>query len=92
MAEAYTRAQLDISQLTHRIDDISLRVAVIENSAKLVDARFQDLRELIEVKLNNQQKAIDRWNQIGMGLLIAIGGTLLAAIVNWMLHGGLEKF
>lgn len=84
-----TRMQSDIGQLTHRVDDISLRLAVVETTPKRVEERFSDLKELIEVKLTNQQRAIDRWNQIGFWLLATIGAIIITAVVSWVINGGL---
>jgi hypothetical protein len=84
------RMRSDITQLTRRVDDFTLRLAVIEAATKSFDDKLDGLRELIELKLTNMNSSIEGWNRLGFWLLTAIGGSVVAAVIAWVVSGGLR--
>lgn len=73
------RLASDLSQLTKRVDDFSMRLAVVETQQKNFDE-----------KLDAIKAAIERWNRLGFWLLTLVGGALLMAFLNFALSGGLK--
>ncbi len=86
--EEMERMRSDISQLTRRVDDFSLRLATVEAQTKGFDDKLDTLKELIEVKLGTMKSSIDGWNKIGFWLLTLCGGAIIIAILNFMVRGG----
>jgi hypothetical protein len=86
--EEMERIRSDLSQLTHRVDDLSLRLAVVEATTKGFDEKLDGLKELLEVKLSTVKSSIDGWNRIGFWLLTVTGGAIIIAIVNYAIRGG----
>lgn len=82
------RMRSDISQLTRRVDDFSLRLATVEATTKGFDDKLDTLKELIEVKLTTMKSSIDGWNKIGFWLLTICGGGIIIAIINFLIKGG----
>lgn len=72
------RIQSDISQLTRRVDDFSMRLAVVETQSKNFDEKLDMIRESIE-----------KWNRIGFWLVTVVVGGLIAAILQFVVSGGL---
>jgi hypothetical protein len=86
--EEMERMRSDISQLTKRVDDFSLRLATVEVQTKGFDDKLDSLKELLDLKLSTLKSSIDGWNRIGFWLLTAIGGAVIAGVVGFMLSGG----
>ena len=86
--EEMERMRSDISQLTKRVDDFSLRLATVEVTTKGFDDKLDTLKELIEVKLTTMKSSIDGWNKIGFWLLTVAGGGIIIAIINFLVRGG----
>ena len=86
--EEMERMRSDISQLTKRVDDFSLRLAVVETERKLFDEKFDGLRELFAEKMGTMQKSIDGWNKTGFWLLTAFCGAIIVGVVGFMIRGG----
>jgi hypothetical protein len=86
--EEMERMRSDLSQLTHRVDDFSLRLAVVEATTKGFDEKLDALKELLEVKLSTVKSSIDGWNKIGFWLLTIAGGGVIVAVVNFLIRGG----
>ena len=83
------RMRSDMSQLTKRVDDFSLRLAVVEATTRGFDEKLDALKELVEVKLGNMKSSIDGWNKIGTILLTALIVAIVAAVVTFVVRGGL---
>lgn len=88
-----TRLQSDLSQLAKRVDDMTLRLAIVENEQKYFDEKISDLKVLIIEK--NQElrdalaenakdaaEAIGRWNKIGFWLITLVGGYLVIQVLG----------
>jgi hypothetical protein len=86
--EEMERMRSDISQLTKRVDDFSLRLATVEVQTKGFDDKLDSLKELIDLKLSTLKSSIDGWNRIGFWLLAAFGGAVITGVVGFMLSGG----
>lgn len=84
------RMRSDITQLTRRVDDFTLRLAVMETTTKNFDDKLDGLRELIELKLTNMKSSIDGWNRLGFWLLTTVAGGFVAAAIAWMVSGGMR--
>ncbi len=89
--EEMQRMQSDISQLTRRVDDFSLRLATVEANTKGFDDKLDTLKELIEVKLTTMKSSIDGWNKIGFWLLTTFCGAIIVGVVAFMLRGGFTQ-
>lgn len=74
-----TRLASDVTQLTRRVDDFSMRLAVVETQVKNYDDHFKRI-----------EKALDRWNTIGFWLVTLVGGSLILAFLNFAYQGGLR--
>jgi len=86
--EEMERMRSDISQLTRRVDDFSLRLATVEAQNKSFDDKLDALKELIEVKLGSMKSSIDGWNKLGFWLLTIVGGGIIIAVLNFLIRGG----
>lgn len=86
--EENERMRSDISQLTRRVDDFSLRLATVEAQNKGFDDKLDTLKELIEVKLSTMKSSIDGWNKIGFWLLTTFCGAIIVGVVAFMIRGG----
>lgn len=75
-----TRLASDLSQLTRRVDDFSMRLAVVEANQRNFDEKLDDIKA-----------AIERWNKLGFWLLTLVGGGLILAFLEFALQGGLAS-
>jgi hypothetical protein len=73
-----TRLASDLSQLTRRVDDFSMRLAVVETH-----------HENFNEKLDDIKRAIEKWNRVGYWLVTIIGGSLILALLSFIYAGGL---
>lgn len=91
-----TRVASDITQLTKRVDDMTLRLALVENEQKYVDEKISDIKVLIIEKNNDlredfgkEMKPINEFvaqqRALGFWLVTLIGGSLLLAVLNLIL-------
>ena len=83
--EEMERLRSDMSQLTRRIDDFSLRLAVVEQERKGIEDKIDSLRELFDIKLGSVQRSVDGWNKIGFWLLTTVGGAVIIAVLGLVL-------
>ncbi len=86
--EEMERMRSDITQLTRRVDDFSMRLAVVETERKLFDEKLDSLRDLFSEKMGNMQKTIEGWNKIGFWLLTTFCGAIIIGVVAFMIRGG----
>lgn len=80
--EEMERMRSDISQLTRRVDDFSLRLAVVEATTKGFDEKLDGLKELMTEKMTGMQRAIDGWNKLGFWLLTTVGGAVVLGVLG----------
>lgn len=88
--EENERMRNDIAQLTKRVDDFSLRLAVVETERKHFDEKLDALKELLSEKMGGMQRSIEGLNKIGFWLLTTFGGAIIVGAVAFMLAGGLK--
>lgn len=74
-----TRLTSDVTQLTRRVDDFSMRLAVVEVQVKNFDEKLDDIKAVIE-----------RWNKIGFWLITLVGGLIITAFLQFAMSGGLQ--
>ena len=87
--EEMERIRSDISQLTRRVDDFSLRLAVVEAEREGFNDKLDALKELLTEKMGGMQRSIEGWNKLGFWLLTFVGGGFAAAFVAFVVRGGL---
>ena len=88
--EEMERMRSDISQLTKRVDDFSLRLAIVETERDGFNDKIDALKELIELKLSTIKSSVDGWNKIGFWLLTTFGGAIVVGFAAFMLSGGFK--
>jgi hypothetical protein len=84
----------EMEHLTRRVEDHERRIGSLEAERRHVDAKFDSLEELINVRFTYMQASIDGWNKIGFWLLTAVGGPLIVAVVGaaaWFIVTGGPK-
>lgn len=84
------RIRSDLSQLTRRIDDFSLRLAVVEAERDGFNDKLDSMKELLTEKMGGMQRALDNWNKVGFWLLTTFGGAIVTAVAAFILSGGLK--
>ena len=89
--EEMERMRSDVTQLTRRIDDFSLRLAVVESERKGIDEKLDNIEKVFNLQMSGVQKSIDKWNQFGFWLLTAFGGSLILAFMLFVYSGGLKS-
>lgn len=72
------RLTSDVSQLTRRLDDFSMRLVVVEMQVKNYDDKFDQIHS-----------ALERWNKTGRWLVTLVGGLLISGFVQFAMNGGL---
>lgn len=92
-----TRLQSDMSQLTKRVDDMTLRLALVENEQKYVDEKISDIKVLIIEKnqdlrdefardIKTLTAVVDRGNaqqsKFAFWFVTVVGGVLILALLN----------
>lgn len=82
------RMRSDITQLTRRVDDFSLRLAVVEAQREGFDEKIDALKELLTERMSVMQRSVDGWTKMGRWLLTTVGGAILVGIVAFMMRGG----
>jgi hypothetical protein len=75
------RMRSDVTQLTRRIDDFSLRLAVVEHERKGIDEKLDGIREVFDLKMTALKSSVDGWNRIGFWLLTTVGSTVILAVM-----------
>jgi hypothetical protein len=88
--EEIERMRSDISQITRRVDDFSLRLGAVEAQTRGFDDKLDGLRELLEIKLATMKSSIDGWNRIGFWLITTFSGAFVVSIVAFITSGGLK--
>ncbi len=73
------RLASDVTQLTRRLDDFSMRLAVVETRNSALEEKIDELKEVIQ-----------NWNKIGFWLTTLVGGSLILAILKFIYDGGLK--
>ncbi len=86
--EEMERIRSDITQLTRRVDDFSLRLAVVEASTKGFDEKLDALKELLTEKMSGMQRSIDGWNKIGFWLVTTVGGAIVLGVLGLIITRG----
>ncbi len=74
------RLASDVNQLTRRLDDFSMRLAVVETQIKNFDEKFDRI-----------EKAIEKWNRTGYWLMTLILGSVILALLRFVYEGGLTQ-
>jgi hypothetical protein len=73
-----TRLGTDVNQLTRRLDDYSMRLAIVETEVKNFDEKFARI-----------EAAIEKWNRTGYWLMTVVIGSMLLAVLRFIYEGGL---
>lgn len=69
-----SRLANNVQQLTQRVDDMSLRLALVEKEQLYVDEKISDLKVLIIEKNQELRNELGKWNKIGVWLITLVGG------------------
>lgn len=70
-----TRLQSDVTQLTKRVDDFSMRLAVVEITQKGFDEKLDEIKDTL--------KWVSRW------LAGLVFGSLVLALLTFIYRGGI---
>lgn len=76
------RLASDVSQLTKRVDDLSMRLAVNEIKVTNFDEKLDRIEKSLD-KLN------ERWGKYGFWLITLVFGAMLLAFIRFAMEGGL---
>lgn len=71
------RLAADVSQLTKRVDDLSMRLAVVEVQQKNIDKKIEEIKQTI--------------NRVGYWVTTLVLGSFVLALLRFIFDGGLAK-
>lgn len=97
--EEISRMANDINILAKRVDDVSMRLAMVEKEQTFVDERIADVKILIIEKNNDLRKDferemipvknfITRQSNLGFWLITLVAGSLIIALLNLIIAKG----
>lgn len=83
-----SRLASNVQQLTQRVDDMSLRLALVEKEQLYVDEKISDLKVLIIEKNQELRNELGKWNKIGVWLITLVGGWFIIQTLGLIQNAG----